>query len=223
MHGQLTNRLPFLRLVAPPGMLSRPQQAQAIQRYGKILISRAPDDTTALIMDLCMPPMPRDPSLKHPDTAYTASVADFAHLYTDRPTRLLYLCEFILFNSSGEISNEQLLYHILLELYLAEKLVDQELEQGVNAAEVEPQVSTLRPVASGDYLCLQIVPSHVPHVIWCALGSQLLDQEHQQWSMLPSGITDVWGRGGGEGFCAVCGLLHSFYQRAFLTGMLDDS
>eukprot|EP00878_Enallax_costatus_P016671 GHUV01017491.1.p1 GENE.GHUV01017491.1~~GHUV01017491.1.p1 ORF type:complete len:607 (+),score=167.44 GHUV01017491.1:135-1823(+) len=121
------------------GMLNRPQQAQAIQRYGKILISKAPDDTTALIMDLCMPPMPQDPSLKNPDTAYTASVADFAHLYTDRPTRLLYLCEFILFNSSGEISNEQLLYHILLELYLAESLVDQEQEQGVNAAEVEPQ------------------------------------------------------------------------------------
>lgn len=125
-------------------MLTRPQQAQAIQRYGQILISKAPDDTTALIMDLCMPPAPQDTSLRNTDVSYAASVADFAHLYTDRPTRLLYLCEFILFNSSGEISNEQLLYHILLELYLAERLMDLEQEQGVNAAEVEPQVGGLK-------------------------------------------------------------------------------
>lgn len=87
-----------------------------------------------------MPPAPEESVRLTGDAAYTASVADFAHLYTDRPTRLLYLCEFILFNSGGEISNEQLLYHVLLELYLAEKLIDLEQEQGVNAAEIEPQV-----------------------------------------------------------------------------------
>lgn len=123
------------------GMLSRPQQAQALQRYGKLLISAAPDDTTALLMDLCMPPSrPQANGQADSEARYVASVADFAHLYTDRPTRLLYLCEFILFNSSESPPNEQLLYHTLLELYLAEKLVDQEREEVVNAAEVMPQV-----------------------------------------------------------------------------------
>jgi hypothetical protein len=125
-------------------MLSRPQKARVLQRYGKLLISAVPDDTTALLMDLCLPPadaqQPRSSSTPS-DEAYVASVADFAQLYTDRPTRLLYLCEFILFNSADCPPNEQMLYHTLLELYLAERLVDAEQEgTGAAAAEVEPQV-----------------------------------------------------------------------------------
>eukprot|EP00775_Hariotina_reticulata_P008195 gene8195-8386_t len=126
------------------GMLCRRQKAQALERYGKMLIGSAPDDSTALIMDLCMTPVTASSAADSSraaasDENFVASVADFAHLYTDRPTRLLYLCEFILFNSSGSPPNEQLLYHTLLELYLAEQLVDQEGEAGVNAAEVLPQ------------------------------------------------------------------------------------
>jgi hypothetical protein len=124
-------------------MLSRPQKARVLQRYGKLLISAVPDDTTALLMDLCLPPADSSPSRGSTpsDESYVASVADFAQLYTDRPTRLLYLCEFILFNSMDSPPNEQMLYHTLLELYLAERLVDAEQEgAGAAAAEVEPQV-----------------------------------------------------------------------------------
>jgi hypothetical protein len=129
-------------------MLSRRQQAQALQRYGKLLIGAAPDDTTALLMALCMPgpdlqDQPNTSADAKADAKFTASVADYAQLYADRPTRLLYLCEFILFNSSeGDVPNEQQLYHTLLELYLAEQLVDHELQEAAagNAAEVAPQV-----------------------------------------------------------------------------------
>jgi hypothetical protein len=125
-------------------MLSRRQQAQALQRYGKLLIGAAPDDTTALLMALCMPGLdlqdqPNTSADAKADAKFTASVADYAQLYADRPTRLLYLCEFILFNSSeGDVPNEQQLYHTLLELYLAEQLVDHELQEAAagNAAEV---------------------------------------------------------------------------------------
>jgi hypothetical protein len=122
-------------------MLSRPQKACVLQRYGKLLISAVPDDTTALLMDLCLPSADSS-STSSPEESYVASVADFAQLYTDRPTRLLYLCEFILFNSAESPPNEQMLYHTLLELYLAERLVDAEQEGagGAAAAEVEPQV-----------------------------------------------------------------------------------
>jgi hypothetical protein len=125
-------------------MLSRPQKARVLQRYGKLLISAVPDDTTALLMDLCLPSADNSSSSSSSsaEESYVASVADFAQLYTDRPTRLLYLCEFILFNSADSPPNEQMLYHTLLELYLAERLVDAEQEGagGAAAAEVEPQV-----------------------------------------------------------------------------------
>lgn len=135
--------------------MSRPQKARVLQRYGKLLIAAVPDDTTALLMDLCLPSTdtPPPPTSTTPsssaaaaaantDESYVASVADFAQLYTDRPTRLLYLCEFILFNSvTDSPPNEQMLYHTLLELYLAERLVDAEQEgQQGGGAEVEPQV-----------------------------------------------------------------------------------
>lgn len=138
----------FPEALAFIGMLSRRQQAQALQRYGKLLIGAAPDDTTALLMALCMPgPESQadhtgDSADAKADAKFVASVADYAQLYADRPTRLLYLCEFILFNSGeGEVPQEQQLYHTLLELYLAEQLVDHELQEAAagSAAEVAPQ------------------------------------------------------------------------------------
>lgn len=117
-------------------------------------------------MDLCLPPADMSPSQGSPpsDESYVASVADFAQLYTDRPTRLLYLCEFILFNSTDSPPNEQMLYHTLLELYLAERLVDAEQEGAgaAAAAEVEPQVgvSTL-PAAHLYGVCIATSTAHL--------------------------------------------------------------
>ncbi|KAF8068385.1 VPS11 [Scenedesmus sp. PABB004] len=125
------------------GMLSRRQQAAALLRYGKLLIGAAPDDTTALLMDLAMPPggapgggdaPPRDS-----DAGYVASVADYAHLYADRPTRLLYLCEFVLFNAAGPPPGERALYATLLSLYLADSLADADAPGPGAEAEGEPQ------------------------------------------------------------------------------------
>ncbi|KAG1673844.1 hypothetical protein FOA52_012869 [Chlamydomonas sp. UWO 241] len=121
--------------------LPRPARAQALRRYGKVLISRRAETATRLLMELCIPHGPHASASEHAgDTGYVASVADFAHLYSDRPTALMLLCEFIL-NSGGAggISGqsaapggtaatpaERMLYHTLLELYLAEELADEE-------------------------------------------------------------------------------------------------
>jgi hypothetical protein len=70
-------------------------------------------------MDLCIPGDDLAGS-----KGYVASVADFAHLYTERPTALMLLCEFVL-NSQQQPPHEQLLYHTLLELYLQEALPDE--------------------------------------------------------------------------------------------------
>ena len=70
------------------------------------------------------------------EASFVSSVADFAHLYSDRPTALMLLCEFIM-NSGGSSSSaspispeshqhEKMLYHTLLELYLADHLPDQD-------------------------------------------------------------------------------------------------
>lgn len=122
-------------------MLSRRQRARVLSRYGKALVAAAPDDTTALLMDLCLPP-PGGAAGAGADESFVASVADFAHLYADRPTRLLYLCEFILFNAAEAPPGEQSLYHMLLELYLTPRLADEEAEAAgaEPAADAEPQV-----------------------------------------------------------------------------------
>ncbi len=41
------------------------------------------------------------PSQPFPDADYVASVADFSHLYSDEPTALMLLCEFILNTNAG--------------------------------------------------------------------------------------------------------------------------
>ena len=35
--------------------LSRPNMADALKKYGKLLITARPEDTTGLLMDLCIP------------------------------------------------------------------------------------------------------------------------------------------------------------------------
>eukprot|EP00873_Tetraselmis_striata_P041163 jgi/Tetstr1/461427/TSEL_006537.t2 len=95
------------------------QAAEALQKYGKMLVNHKPEQTTALLMRLCTPA--HDGGSAEPE-----SVASFAHLYADRPLALMLLCEFIL-NSSTPAhrpASEPLLYHTLMDLYLAKELRD---------------------------------------------------------------------------------------------------
>jgi hypothetical protein len=108
------------------GSLPRPARAKALQRHGKLLISKRPEDTTSLLMDLCIPSLDDSStsgSALTPattaggeegegggsaaaDARYVASVAEVAHLYQDRPTMLMVLCEFVL-SSPSPPPNEQ--------------------------------------------------------------------------------------------------------------------
>ncbi|KAI3427097.1 hypothetical protein D9Q98_007036 [Chlorella vulgaris] len=91
--------------------LSRPEAAASLQKYGKALLDHVPVETTALLMELCL----RDPS--NP-AAHVANMADFTHLYADRPNDLRYACLTIL-NMNPDSPSRQTLYHTLLDLYLS--------------------------------------------------------------------------------------------------------
>jgi len=120
--------------------LPRAHRAFALKRMGQALVTSRPEATTKALMELCCPPAILDSSAQHSQdkgTSFTASVSDFAHLYTRTPTALMLLCEFILNTTASSVSpvsdpqhtslaNEATLYHTLLELYLMEHLVDQE-------------------------------------------------------------------------------------------------
>jgi hypothetical protein len=118
---------PTQPLLPPTGSLPRPARAKALQRHGKLLISKRPEDTTSLLMDLCIPSLDDDisssagpgpsstpgaeeggrgASAAAADAKYVASVAEVAHLYQDRPTMLMVLCEFVL-SSPSPPPNEQ--------------------------------------------------------------------------------------------------------------------
>lgn len=122
--------------------LPRAQIAEALKRYGTQLINARPEDMTRLLMDLCSPGQDMDGS------SYAASVSDFAQLFTDRPTALMLLCEFIL-NTQQSPPQDQLLHHTLLELYLIPHLMDQpkegeefhnrEARAGAPARDLQPQ------------------------------------------------------------------------------------
>ncbi|MEW5305679.1 MAG: hypothetical protein WDW36_008205 [Sanguina aurantia] len=94
---------------------SRAQCAELVRKYGKALVTHRPVDTTRLLGELCTMGVDTE------GTAYAASVADFAHLYSERPTDLMLLCEFIL-NTSSAPASEPLLYHTLLQLYLTGRM-----------------------------------------------------------------------------------------------------
>ncbi|GFR48732.1 hypothetical protein Agub_g10690, partial [Astrephomene gubernaculifera] len=90
--------------------LPRRRRAEALQRYGRSLIALLPEQATRLIMDLCCSPPPDtsspsqapSPSASQaPSSWFTASVSQFAHLYSGQPTALMLLCEFILNTNSG--------------------------------------------------------------------------------------------------------------------------
>jgi hypothetical protein len=83
----------------PAETLPRPQRASALQRYGKSLINARPEDTTRILMDLCLAPEGAPPQPQAgggSDSGFVASVSDFSQLYTERPTALMLLCEFVI-------------------------------------------------------------------------------------------------------------------------------
>ena len=113
-----------------------------------MLISQRAESATRLLMELCIGGGGGHPggggggggpdAGNEAEEGFVSGVADFAHLYCDRPTALMLLCEFIL-NSGGSTAsssavhavqavqqqNDKMLYHTLLELYLAEHLPDE--------------------------------------------------------------------------------------------------
>lgn len=89
-----THPLPIsLKINEPTETLPRPRRAALLQRFGRALANARPEGTTRLLMDLCLTPEGSPPPGS--DAAFVAAVADFAQLYTERPTALMLLCEFV--------------------------------------------------------------------------------------------------------------------------------
>lgn len=84
-----------------------------MRRYGSPLLTALPVETTALLMELCL----RDPGDPDPSGGFIANLADFTHLYADRPQDLQYACITIL-EMNPDSPSRQVLYHTLLDLYL---------------------------------------------------------------------------------------------------------
>lgn len=103
--------------------LPRKQAADVFKKYGKVLVTHKPRDSTGCLMKLCVPEKDETKKSKDPENEFEASVADFSHLYADKPEALEKLCEFV-FNIYQGLSlsppGESHLYHTLIELYLSE-------------------------------------------------------------------------------------------------------
>lgn len=103
--------------------LPRKQAADVFKKYGKVLVTHKTRDSTGCLMKLCVPEKDETRKSKDPENEFEASVADFSHLYADKPEALEKLCEFV-FNIYQGLSlpppGESHLYHTLIELYLSE-------------------------------------------------------------------------------------------------------
>lgn len=80
-----------------------------------------PVETTALVMELCVPPggvATRDADADG-DAGPVASLADYTHLYADRPEDLRYACLTIINMGGAGAQAQRSLYRTLLDLYLA--------------------------------------------------------------------------------------------------------
>ncbi|CAK0785749.1 hypothetical protein CVIRNUC_008960 [Coccomyxa viridis] len=108
--------------------LPRQQAAAALTRHGKSLINSRPEATTALLMQLCTDMGDASKA----DSEWVAKIGDFAHLYTNRPQALMLLCEYVL-NSTRAPPSEALLFHTLLQLYLADDLPEEQDDQSMAA------------------------------------------------------------------------------------------
>lgn len=82
------------------------------------------------------------------DNDFVASVADFTHLYADKPRALVSLCEFVFrvyHHLSQSPPGEAHLYHTLMELSLSDKLTDTEplrLGEGESASPDTPATTS---------------------------------------------------------------------------------
>ncbi|BDA46644.1 Vacuolar protein sorting-associated protein 11 homolog [Coccomyxa sp. Obi] len=124
--------------------LPRQQSAAALGRHGKSLINNRAEATTALLMQLCTDI--GDDSKADGD--WVAKVADFAHLYAERPQALMLLCEFVL-NSTRAPPNEAFLYHTLLQLYLADRLSDDEADGEASTSQTKRREQALELLKRG--------------------------------------------------------------------------
>lgn len=161
--------------------------AQVLTHYGKLLITARPEDTTRLLMDLCIP---AQTASSNADTSYVASVADFAHLYTERPTALMLLCEFIL-NSQEEPPSEQLLYHTLLELYLADHLADEPAEfhsDETAAGQPTPQQQSQQELLPQVNYCI----SNVAHLVRTDYELSNVNEQVQALSGIGGAVQHAW-------------------------------
>eukprot|EP00210_Caulerpa_lentillifera_P001572 g1510.t1 len=103
--------------------LPRKQAADVFKKYGKVLITHKPRDSTGCLMKLCVPEEDEIKQTNDPENKFEASVADFTHLYADRHKDLESLCEFVINIYQGlplSPPGESHLYHTLIELYLSE-------------------------------------------------------------------------------------------------------
>ena len=98
--------------------LSSPRAVEALKKYGKMLVTSRPEETTALLMRLCTP---TEDESREPSPP--AKPADFIHLFAQQPRALMVFFEYVL-NSGPEPLSENILRTTLLELYLTNKLTD---------------------------------------------------------------------------------------------------
>jgi hypothetical protein len=103
--------------------LSSHRAVEALKKYGKMLVTSRPEETTALLMRLCTPGGNSSEQEFGASSHPPAKPADFIHLFAQQPRALMVFFEFVL-NSGPEPLSENILYTTLLELYLTSKLTD---------------------------------------------------------------------------------------------------
>ena len=124
--------------------LGRRRAATALHRFGKLLLDGDAVSTTALLMELCLPAAGDHPKtgnggsirkngedssssaaavVNDDDAVFVANLADYTHLYTDRPDDLQYACVTILAMGQSDLPSKQTLYHTLLDLYLSDTTI----------------------------------------------------------------------------------------------------
>ena len=116
--------------------LSRPDAASALKKHGRVLLQYVPVETTALLMELCLPSQHYQYGVAEQKRGgggggqeevgnFVCDLADFAHLYADKPQDLKYACITILNmtppSSSTASPSRSALYHTLLDLYLQQE------------------------------------------------------------------------------------------------------
>ncbi|KAI8107264.1 hypothetical protein M9434_001907 [Picochlorum sp. BPE23] len=104
---------------------SKPREfaAKELAHHGKVLLQKEPVDTTALLMELCLPP--EGDSIK--DT-FIADLASFSQLYIDNPQDLRYACEAILAMGNLDLPSKKSLYHNLFDIYLSSDRCDADMD-----------------------------------------------------------------------------------------------